>query len=422
MAFSTNPFITLDEVQSTVSDETNYSMIDMSLNDSLKPFIADEVFAQSFSDNSNTSYGVGCDNSMLFAPHMMTSPNPAQLSLGAGNANNRPMHLSHGSVQSPHVANNDNSFGVDSQVLAVKREAEALCFTDEKLRCDYIIRRLQMLNKTNDNTCTVQSPKIKMTTWKTDVESWEVFIHKFERYASDLKWDESSKLLHLVSCLEGKALAIYRRIDNDKVATYDELRRELEKAFSLTAVQLGMAFNSATKKSDETATQFAANLKEKFVNWYRKANDCHNMNTDGLLNHVIREQFIKSLPTQCRQQIKQHKLINMDEVAQYAENYFEAYQNECKLEEKKPQVKTANIKPLTNNSSTDNKDYRCRKCKTDKHWYTECPNKKAMVTAAATTHFPSDLASKNKRAEASSQVTESSVDNVRQKPKVKGNR
>ena len=208
-----------------------------------------------------------------------------------------------------------------------------------------------------------------------------MFIHKFERYASDLNWDESAKLLHLISCLEGKALAIYRRIEMDKVANYHELRRELEKAFSLTAEQLGNAFNNATKKPDETATQFAANLKEKFVNWYRKANNCHNMSTEGLLNHVIKEQFVKSLPTQCKQEIKQHKLINMNEVAKYAENYFEAHQVERKVEVKKPQGKAVANNLLTNNNPSTgnlNKNFHCRNCKTNNHWYFECPNRKKI--------------------------------------------
>ena len=234
-----------------------------------------------------------------------------------------------------------------------------------------------------------------------------------------MHWDESAKLLHLISCLEGKALAIYRRIEMDKVANYHELRRELEKAFSLTAEQLGNAFNNATKKPDETATQFAANLKEKFVNWYRKANNCHNMSTEGLLNHVIKEQFVKSLPTQCNQEIKQHKLINMNEVAKYAENYFEAHQVERKVEVKKPQGKAVANNLLTNNNPSTgnlNKNFNCRNCKTNKHWYFECPNRKNMVTAAAA-HFDKDLAS---RAEARLQVIESSGNNVEKRSKTKG--
>ena len=347
-------------------------------------------------------------------------------------------HMTPGAISMPHVQSNvsfgndhtplsatlmpcENSTPLSPQILMVKREANALEFANEQLRCDFIIRRLQMLNQSSDRNSTVniQSPKIKMNTWKPEVESWEVFIHKFERYASDLNWDESAKLLHLISCLEGKALAIYRRIEMDKVANYHELRRELEKAFSLTAEQLGNAFNNATKKPDETATQFAANLKEKFVNWYRKANNCHNMSTEGLLNHVIKEQFVKSLPTQCKQEIKQHKLINMNEVAKYAENYFEAHQVERKVEVKKPQGKAVANNLLTNNNPSTgnlNKNFHCRNCKTNSHWYFECPNRKNMVTAAAA-HFDKDLAS---RAEARPQVIESSGNNVEKRSKTKG--
>lgn len=415
-----NPFLTLEaisstfvaetnheDISSTFVTETNHEALDMSVDNSFNPFLSDVPIPQQFSYSPNISYNDGCDSMRLPAPSL----NPFLCE-----------DLTRDSL--PYVASYNYS-GLDSTMLMVKREAEALGFTDDRLRCDYVLRRLQMLNKPPEVSAPavhIQSPKIRMTTWKSESETWEVFIHRFERYAADLKWEDSSKLLHLVSCLEGKALAIYRRIDGDKIATYNEVRKELEKAFSLTAEQLGLAFKSATKIPNETATQFAANLKEKFVNWYRKANNGLDMNTEGLLNHVIREQFIKSLPTQCKQQIKQHKLINIDEVARYAENYFEAYQNERKPEDKKSQAKPfVNNKKTPNNSSTD-KDYRCRKCQTDKHWYFECTNKRAMITAAATSHIPSDLASKNKKAEASLQVTESSANKADQKSKHKGDK
>ena len=432
MADSTNPFVTMDEINS-ISSETNQEMIDMSLDDTLNPF--DEFYIPDvFTSNRETPRNpdASFDNAHM-TPGVIPMPH-VQSDISFGNA-----HMTPGVIPMPHVQNQDsfgnpsrtlgvipmpgdNSTPLNPQILMVKREADALEFTDEKLRYDFIIHRLQMLSHSSDRNSTVniQSPKIKMNTWKPEVESWEVFIHKFERYASDLHWDESAKLLHLISCLEGKALAIYRRIEMDKVANYHELRRELEKAFSLTAEQLGNAFNNASKRPDETATQFAANLKEKFVNWYRKANNCHNMSTEGLLNHVIKEQFVKSLPTQCKQEIKQHKLINMNEVAKYAENYFEAHQVERKLEVKKPQGKAvANNLANTNNPSTGNlnKNFHCRNCKTNNHWYFDCPNRKNMVAAAA--QCDKDLASWAKTRQ---QVIESSGNNVEKRSKPKSKR
>ena len=285
-----------------------------------------------------------------------------------------------------------NTSSVDPMLMQFKQEAIALGFLDPSVQCDYILRKLQMQqsNVPHPPQVSIQSPKIRMSSWKPNVESWEVFIHKFERYSRDLKWDESSKLLHLVSCLEGKALSIYRRIDSDKVASYAELRSELEKAFSLTAEQLGNAFNSASKNSDESATQFAANLKEKFLNWYKKANGSQSLSQDGLLNHVIREQFLKSLPKELKQEIKQRKLIQIAEIAVYAENYFEARTSSCKQEDKLPDapVKEHPKFPVNNalpqTYQRNHIDFRSRKYKTNKHSFREYPNKVTTGRNAAT--------------------------------------
>ena len=56
----------------------------------------------------------------------------------------------------------DNSTPLNPQILMVKREADTLEFTDEKLRCDFIIRRLQMICNAGDmsSTANIQSPEM----------------------------------------------------------------------------------------------------------------------------------------------------------------------------------------------------------------------------------------------------------------------
>lgn len=223
----------------------------------------------------------------------------------------------------------------------------------------------------------IQSPKITLSPWKLGVESWEGFIHRFERYASDFQWDESGKLLQLVSCLEGKALAVYRRIDREKNATYDQLRRELECAFSLNAEELGKLFTTTHKKRDESATQFASNVKDKFRNWFSKANYGAVMNVESLFNHVVREQYLQSMPRELKQQIKQKKLVDIDEIADFSSSYFEALSSIPNISNETKSGKNcsskSNKQENQKSEATNFVYYRCRDCKTSEHHYKQCP-------------------------------------------------
>ena len=137
------------------------------------------------------------------------------------------------------------------------QEARAFGITDQVAQVQYM---LGIRNTTPRlPTPTVKGPPLRMDKWDKG-ETWELFIHRFERLARDLLWDEPTKLLQLVTCLSGKSLEIYRRTDRSRDTTYAQLRAELEKAFSLTAEQLALQFSTACHSREESVTQFHANL------------------------------------------------------------------------------------------------------------------------------------------------------------------
>ena len=115
---------------------------------------------------------------------------------------------------------------VDPELLNLKQEALSLGFTNPADQIPYITSMREMrsnqnrpspvLPQTTSSGIMAHSPKLRLGVWKTQQESWEIFVHRFERYAMDLQWDDTTKLLQLVSCLEGKALSIYHRLGTDR--------------------------------------------------------------------------------------------------------------------------------------------------------------------------------------------------------------
>ena len=231
-----------------------------------------------------------------------------------------------------------------------------------------------------------QGPKINIKPFDPSREEWEVFIHRFERLAAELGWNDHLKTLHLVASLEGRAAEVYRRTDRDRNTTYSRLRDELERAFAKTTEQLAEMFQKASIKPTESAIQFAGDLEEKFRNWYARANANQELTVHGLLNHIIREQFFKGLPRECRLQIKQNQLLEMEEIAQFAENYLTAHREIKQQPKKEPEEPATKPQAQGNGQGyVARKNYRCWQCQSNSHSWRNCPKKKATKTAAAGT-------------------------------------
>ena len=400
-----HPFLTLDETFST-----DVQSVDMSLDNSNNPFLENHVQVDQLSSFSVTNpfspeyvSPFGGTNPLSPGYALTKSPLPALQSTAEVPTTALPVLPTQNPFHSGAVLPTQNQFHSGavlptpvshasiSEELRLKQEALDLGFTDQKAIVEYILGKLPQKTATSSP---VHSPTLRLGKWNPTKESWEVFLHKFERYAEDFKWSEETKLLQMMSCLEGKPLEIYHRLDSDSFATYEKLKRELGSAFSLTADQLGSNFNSTMKGSDETATQFAANLKAKFLSWFKKANDGLALTKESLLNHVLKEQFCKSLPKELRQQVKQHRLLSLEEIAIYAENYFEAHQPMQDATKAQSAGATKLPKPVAakdqESKSSIPRDYRCRQCRTDAHYYKQCPKQRSVAAATAVSPNVSD--------------------------------
>ena len=293
------------------------------------------------------------------------------------------------------TVNSANQFqGLSPEFSQFKVEALAIGLTDPDKQAAYILQRFQQKEAAKSSggstptMATVQGPKIQLAKWEQKTEDWEMFIHRFERLAVEVGWTEQQKLLHLVSCLEGRAAEVYRRTDRDRQATYSRLKEELQKAFAKTSEQLAEIFHKAMISRNESAIQFASGLREKFLNWYARANDNEAPTVDGLINHIVREQYLKGLPRECRLQIKQHQLCAMADIAQYAENYLAAHREHLlnppphKGPSEMPAKGDKEAKP-SNPQWSKTRQFSCGYCKSNNHGWKQCLRKGTPKSAAA---------------------------------------
>ena len=122
-------------------------------------------------------------------------------------------------------------------------------------------------------------------------------------------------------------------------------------------------------------TQFHANLREKFMNWYHKANHGQAPTLDGVINHCIREQLLKSLPAQCKQQLIQEQIIDSEDIANHAVNYFKAhgYSGSIVKLPSSPPKRTEDAPTSKSRSQPSfpkqKYEFTCMKCRTNDHSY-----------------------------------------------------
>ena len=103
-------------------------------------------------------------------------------------------------------------------------------------------------------------------------EDWRVWINRFEAIAERRGWSEETKLDNLLPKLQGKAGDfVFTQLPRGILACYKELVKELNSRFRVVETQKTFAakFSQRVQRVDETAEEYAADLKRLYAKAYR---------------------------------------------------------------------------------------------------------------------------------------------------------
>ena len=152
-------------------------------------------------------------------------------------------------------------------------------------------------------------------------EDWKVWINRFEAIAERRQWSEGRKLDNLLPKLQGKAGDfVFSQLSKDTLGCYGELVKELNNRFRMVETEKAFAakFSQRVQKSDETAEEFAAELKRLYAKAYKsrdsktRQEDLVRKFLDGLKDH------------EARFEIEFHKEPNdIDEAVYHAVNFIQ---------------------------------------------------------------------------------------------------
>ena len=102
-------------------------------------------------------------------------------------------------------------------------------------------------------------------------EDWKVWVNRFEAVADRRRWDEETKLDHLLPKLQGKAGDfVFTQLPRRTLTSYNELIKELNSRFRIVETKKTYAarFSQRTQTPGETAEEFAAELKRLYAKAY----------------------------------------------------------------------------------------------------------------------------------------------------------
>jgi len=153
------------------------------------------------------------------------------------------------------------------------------------------------------------------------------FLHRSEVYADSQGWSKGQWAIYLSALLKD-------------AQDCEILKDPLLKRFNLTEEGFKQKFRPARAEVGEAPTQFIARLENYLMRWTDLANV--EKDFDGLMNLIVREQYLESCPVQLAIFLRQRKpkdLSDLSELASLAEGYLDAHANSKKQWPKKPMFK-----------------------------------------------------------------------------------
>uniref|UniRef100_A0A131YW51 Reverse transcriptase n=1 Tax=Rhipicephalus appendiculatus TaxID=34631 RepID=A0A131YW51_RHIAP len=168
------------------------------------------------------------------------------------------------------------------------------------------------------------------------------YLQRFERVATGQDWPQEKWGLAVSMCLTGDALTVIGRMTAADSLDYQKVKKALLQRFQFTAQGYQEKFRKARAADGETGRQFAARVTSYFDHWIDMANVPKTF--DGLRDHVIAEQFLRSCHPKLVVFLKERECKSLDELASFTDRFLEA-QNLPNLGKSPEGVKDSGAKP-----------------------------------------------------------------------------
>ena len=141
----------------------------------------------------------------------------------------------------------------------------------------------------------------KLPSFSQDRDNIDDYLMIFERYASAQGWQMDTYAVCIGTLLTGKASELYSRIPLTHTNDYDHLKNALLTRFQMTADDFRRTFLTSRQNGAELPLQFLSRIEH-----YLSKVD---VSFDGLINLLLREQFVNNVPRDLSIYLKSTQLL-----------------------------------------------------------------------------------------------------------------
>ena len=255
--------------------------------------------------------------------------------------------------------------------LELKRLEESKLEKERERQHELELKRLELglaagnvnVDQTHNVTSSSSSDKVKfdMRSYSQpykDGENILLFLNTFVRICEQMKFEENTYSVRIMSLLSGSAREVVGRLSNDDFKDFSKVKQALLQRYQMTAETLHTKFRTLDKKDNQAYTDFAYRLKTFAREWVSAENCVGNF--EGLFELICVEQFLTKVSSDLKMYlIDKGDLKTIEKVAQLSDDFVARRQAVKVQSESKPKVgeNVNNDKNSVNNSNGSNRGY-----------------------------------------------------------------
>ena len=180
-------------------------------------------------------------------------------------------------------------------------------------------------------------PTIQKLTEKDDIES---YLFAFERIATQQQWKPEEWSIQLSGLLTGKALTAYARLPPERVALYEELKKELLLEYKIDEEAYRTKFRNEVKTQSESFIAYIRRLKEYARRWLGISSKAlEQEELCKVVDQIVIEQFTDQLPLDVKTRLRELKPKTPTRAAEIADDFIRAHTGN-----KKPQYQHHHVR------------------------------------------------------------------------------
>lgn len=245
-----------------------------------------------------------------------------------------------------------------------ERQREKVRKIEKEIELETIKRETELQRHRNSEIAAAnasissQAKLPKLPVFEETNDCIDSYLQRFERFASNAKWEESIWAINLSALLKGKALEVYSRLPAGEALNYRCLKQALLKRFQLTEEGFHSKFRNSKPEQGESPSQFFARLDNYIERWLSLANS--EKTYKGLKDLFLREQFMTGCSKPLAIFLKERHPKSVEEMSNLADQFIEAHGYSAFSKDIQVFQKNTSPEAQKRNNQSSNPTYRPR--------------------------------------------------------------